>query len=310
MELRIRGTTVEVAKGDLTKQETDAIVNAANNQLLMGGGVAGAIKRKGGDSIQEECNKLAPIEVGEAAITGAGNLSTKYVIHAATMGMDFETDENRIRESTASALNIAEVKGLTSIAFPALGCGVGGFALDEAAKVMLEAVMKHLRKPSTLKIIRFVLIDDNTTNIFETALYEHYDYIKKNMYKNPVSTVDIIISFKGGVVLVKRLNPPYGWAIPGGFVEYGETLEHTAQREAKEETNLDLTKIEQFHTYSDPARDPRQHTISTVFTAKGEGTLKAGSDAGEAEVFDEDALPDNIAFDHRSILEDYFTEKY
>ena len=125
-------------------------------------------------------------------------------------------------------------------------------------------------------------------------------------YKNPIPTVDIIIEMEGGIVLIKRKNPPYGWALPGGFVEYGESLEDAAIREAKEETGLDVVELRQFHTYSDPDRDPRHHTISTVFTGKGRGFLKGSDDAVEAKIFTEDNLPDEIAFDHRKILDDYF----
>jgi len=127
------------------------------------------------------------------------------------------------------------------------------------------------------------------------------------VYKNPIPTVDIIIEIESkGIVLIKRKNPPYGWAIPGGFVDYGESLEKAAVREAKEETNLDVRLIKQFHTYSDPKRDPRHHSISTVYIAKAKGIPKAKDDALEIGIFNESNLPDEIAFDHRSILNDYF----
>ena len=127
------------------------------------------------------------------------------------------------------------------------------------------------------------------------------------VYRNPVPTVDIIIHYRGGIVLIKRRNQPYGWALPGGFVDYGESLETAAVREALEETSLMVTLKGQFHTYSDPDRDPRQHTISTVFIAEGRGELQAGDDAAEARVFTRDSLPTPIAFDHGSILADYFS---
>ena len=131
------------------------------------------------------------------------------------------------------------------------------------------------------------------------------------VYQNPIPTVDIIIEIKSkGIVLIKRKNPPYGWAIPGGFVDYGESLEKAAVREAKEETNLNVTLIRQFYTYSDPKRDPRHHSISTVYIAKGKGILKAKDDAVEIGVFTQSNLPDEIAFDHRSILHDYFKQVF
>jgi ADP-ribose pyrophosphatase YjhB (NUDIX family) len=125
-------------------------------------------------------------------------------------------------------------------------------------------------------------------------------------YKNPVSAVDLIIEIEGkGLVLIERLNPPPGWALPGGFVEVGETLEQAAIREAKEETCLDVELLGQFHTYSDPNRDPRMHCISTVFVARATGTPRAEDDAKSVALYPKDQLPDILAFDHRKILDDY-----
>jgi len=123
-------------------------------------------------------------------------------------------------------------------------------------------------------------------------------------YHNPVPTVDAIIEHEGGIVLVLRRNPPPGWALPGGFVDYGETVEQAVRREALEETGLTLADLKMFSVYSDPDRDPRQHTITTVFTARGEGDLRAGDDAARVEVFALENLP-HLAFDHAHILEDY-----
>ena len=133
---------------------------------------------------------------------------------------------------------------------------------------------------------------------------------KIEVYQNPIPTVDVIIEIGSrGIVLIKRKNPPYGWAIPGGFVDYGESLEQAAVREAKEETNLDVRLIRQFHTYSDPKRDPRHHSISTVYIARAKGIPKAKDDAIEIRIFDDSNLPDEIAFDHRSILRGYFKSR-
>ena len=130
------------------------------------------------------------------------------------------------------------------------------------------------------------------------------------VYKNPIPTVDIIIEIESkGIVLIKRKNPPFGWALPGGFVDYGESLEEGALREAKEETDLDVELIEQFHTYSNPNRDPRHHSISTVYIAKAKGIPQAKDDALEIGIFNGLNLPDEIAFDHRLILRDYFKSK-
>lgn len=128
--------------------------------------------------------------------------------------------------------------------------------------------------------------------------------------RNPVVTVDAIIEMNGGVILIRRKNPPPGWAIPGGFVDYGETLEEAVVREMKEETCLDIKLIRQFHTYSDPGRDPRHHTVSTIFIATASGSPAAADDAADIGIFTKETLPEEIAFDHRQILEDYFNKKY
>lgn len=133
-------------------------------------------------------------------------------------------------------------------------------------------------------------------------------------HRNPAPTVDIIIEVlkndgQEGIILIKRKNPPYGWALPGGFVDYGETLEEAAIREAKEETSLDIRLKCQMHTYSDPDRDPRQHTITTVYIAQAEGQPVARDDAQEIAVFSREELDFSLAFDHKKILEDYFDRK-
>lgn len=129
-------------------------------------------------------------------------------------------------------------------------------------------------------------------------------------YRNPIPTVDIIIEIEGKIVLIKRKNPPHGWALPGGFIDYGEAAEDAACREAREETGLDIKELRQFHCYSDPKRDPRHHTISVVFAARSAGKPKASDDAAEAALFDQQTLPEEIAFDHRQILEDFFSKRY
>jgi 8-oxo-dGTP diphosphatase len=130
--------------------------------------------------------------------------------------------------------------------------------------------------------------------------------------RNPLLTVDIIIEMEempGSIVLVSRKNEPLGWALPGGFVDYGETVEAAAAREAKEETALDVRELHQFHSYSDPSRDPRGHMVSVVFTARASGTPRGGDDARIARAFTVQDLPEDIVFDHRTIIQDYFGVK-
>ncbi len=134
-------------------------------------------------------------------------------------------------------------------------------------------------------------------------------------YRNPVPTVDVIIECETpdggrGILLIERANEPKGWAIPGGYVDYGETFEEAARREAREETGLDVELVRQFHAYSDPERDPRQHNVSVVFLARAKGAPRAGSDAARVDLFTEATLPANLAFDHAAILADYFADRY
>lgn len=128
-------------------------------------------------------------------------------------------------------------------------------------------------------------------------------------YRNPLLTVDAIIEIDNGIVLIERKNPPYGWALPGGFVDYGESLGVAVVREAKEETALNIELVEQFHAYSDPDRDPRQHTVSVVFIARATGRPMAADDANRAIIVTPSTLPEPLVFDHGQILSDYFRYK-
>ncbi len=144
-------------KGDLTEMDTDAIVNAANNDLLLGGGVAGAIRRKGGDEIQRECNEIGSIPVGGAAITTGGKLKAGHVIHAASMQLGGRTTAAALRSSTAHSLRIAAERDLKTIAFPAVGTGIAGFPLEECAEIMLREAAQHLSGETSLQTVYFVL---------------------------------------------------------------------------------------------------------------------------------------------------------
>jgi O-acetyl-ADP-ribose deacetylase (regulator of RNase III) len=161
---------IHLMVGDLTESDADAIVNAANNDLQLGGGVAGAIRRKGGPSIQQECDAVGSIPVGGAAITGAGNLRARRVIHAASMQLGGSTSAHALQSATAHSLRIASENGLKSIAFPAVGTGIAGFPLRECAEIMLREVLKSLGGKTSLERIDFVLYDEAALGVFEDAL--------------------------------------------------------------------------------------------------------------------------------------------
>jgi len=158
---------IVIQQGDITEMDADAIVNAANNDLILGAGVAGAILRKGGPSIQEECNEIGSIPVGYAAITGGGKLKARYVIHAASMGLgDVPTTSKTLRTSTAHSLRLAAEHKLKSIAFPAIGTGVSGFPMEECAQIMLGEAIQHLKSETSLEVIYFVLFDSKGRDTF------------------------------------------------------------------------------------------------------------------------------------------------
>ena len=163
---------IEIRQGDLTEMDTDAIVNAANNDLKLGGGVAGAIRRKGGPQIQAECDTIGTIPVGGAAITSGGNLKTRHVIHAASMQLGGRTSSQSLRSSTAHALRIANQNGLKSIAFPALGTGIARFPLRECAEIMLRETARHLGGSTSLEKVYFVLFDPEALKVFEQVFAE------------------------------------------------------------------------------------------------------------------------------------------
>jgi ADP-ribose pyrophosphatase YjhB (NUDIX family) len=227
------------------------------------------------------------------------------------MGMDFQTDEIKIRNSCRSALKVAEGLKIKSLAFPALGCGTGGFPLLAAAKIMAQEALRHLREnKSGLKEIIFCLYDQEARDIFHQGVISYLEYVTQKLQNGPFSTVDAIIEIDDGIVVIERSNPPFGLALPGGFVDYGETLEEAVIREVKEETNLDAVEIKQFHTYSHPLRDPRFHTIGTVFLVKVKGKPRAGDDAKGLKIIKLSELSKlDFAFDHQKIIQDYLKLK-
>ncbi len=166
------GERIEIRQGDITETDVDAMVNAANNDLQLGGGLAGAIRRKGGPCIQAECDKIGAIPVGGAAITSAGNLRARHVIHAASMQLGGATSAQSLRSSTAHALRIAAQNGLKTIAFPAVGAGIGGFPMRECAEIMLHEAAKHFEGPTSIEQVVFVLFDAAALSAFEKAFAE------------------------------------------------------------------------------------------------------------------------------------------
>jgi O-acetyl-ADP-ribose deacetylase len=158
---------IHFVKGDITDMDVEAVVNAANTDLILGAGVAGAIRRKGGPHIEEECERIGPIPLGEAAVTTGGNLKALYVIHAASMRLGGRTTADSLRLAMQHTLLRAEEKAIQSIAFPAIGTGVAGFPVEECARIMIKEVLEHVKVRSSLEKIYCVLYDDAALKVFE-----------------------------------------------------------------------------------------------------------------------------------------------
>lgn len=170
MKKQVKNRIIELVKGDITEMETDAIVNAANAQLILGGGVAGAIRRKGGPIIQEECNKIGGTFVGGAAITTGGNLKAKYVIHAVGPMMGEGDEDSKLRNATINSLKVADENNLKSISFPAISTGIFGYPLDRCAEIMLAETINYLKGETGLKKVVFCLFDQQAFEVFEDVL--------------------------------------------------------------------------------------------------------------------------------------------
>ena len=222
-------------------------------------------------------------------------------------GIKGQVNEHTVRAAIAARILEAAQQGQTSVILPALGCEPGGFPLIGCAKIISQEVLRAGREGrGILSEILICLQRDEDVKLFEKQIYGYLRHVMEGLSWGPYVTTDIIIEVEGGIIIIERTNPPFGWALPGGFVDNGESLEDAARREAKEETHLDLVGLKQFHTYSAPGRDPRFHTVSTVFTAKGVGKPQAGDDAKGLKIvpFNElSVLP--FAFDHAQIIGDY-----
>jgi len=220
-------------------------------------------------------------------------------------------DENSLRQAVAAALCSAAEDGVSSVAFSAPGCEKGGLLPVAAAKILSQEILRVCRYEGTsLKEIVICLPDDELLQIFDKTIGGYVNHILNDLGKGPYVTVDAIIELPEGIVIIERSNPPFGWALPGGFVDVGESIEDAVVREVKEETHLDFVDIRQLKTYSDPHRDPRFHTVSTVFVGKGQGEARFGDDAKGLKIVPyEDLLKGEYAFDHKQAIQEYLRKR-
>lgn len=169
-EIKVKNSLLKLQQGDITELETDVIVNAANSQLIMGGGVAGAIRRKGGPKVQEECNKIGNTYVGGAVITTGGNLKAKHVIHAVGPRMGEGNEDEKLKNATLNSLKLMDENNLQTIAFPAISTGIFGYPIDRCAKIMINTVKEYLNETTKIKSVIFCLYTQSDFEVFEKEL--------------------------------------------------------------------------------------------------------------------------------------------
>lgn len=223
--------------------------------------------------------------------------------------VDGSVDQDRLRMFLRQELDRVNQAGFARVAMPAIGTIHGGFPTVGSAKIITQEIARFLRRQDVCIRHFYVTVEDSENfKLFEKHVYGYLKHLQETLGPGPYVTVDVMIEYADGLVLIERSNPPYGWALPGGFVDYGESLETAVRREAMEETGLELDNLVQMHTYSDPQRDPRFHTISTVFSAVGRGNPRSGDDARDLKVVAFDQLKDqSLAFDHAQVIQDYLT---
>jgi 8-oxo-dGTP diphosphatase len=241
-------------------------------------------------------------------VSGDSISSVKKGVTVKDLGV--KAREGDVRHFYGMSLGRIALTGTPSVTFEPIGCKAG-FPLLASAKIAAQEVLKHLRSPGEhIKEIVFASGGKDEAAIFDKGVIGYLRHFVEDLSDRPFTTVDAIIETGDGVVVIERSNPPFGFALPGGFVDRGESLEKAVAREAREETGLKIFDIKQFHTYSDPKRDPRFHTIGTVFIAKAKGEPKAGDDAAAARIVKfKDISRMKFAFDHSRILSDYLRHR-
>jgi 8-oxo-dGTP diphosphatase len=314
--MKIKNTEIELTRAHIGTVESDAAVLITIPELTMEHGLAGKLAQRGGSRLVAEALKQAPVAEGGSVVTTGGDLASKNVIHAVGCRAGGITDEVLWRAAIHGALVKADAMCFHSIVFSAPDQEISGVDTVGATKILAQECYKICcHRPTGLKKIMVCVSPEDTEGLVEKTLTGYLRHLRDDLGPGPYVTVDVIIEISDdqtpgsvGIVIIERSNPPYGLALPGGFVDYGESLEKAVRRESMEETALELETLRQFHTYSAVGRDPRFQTISTVFIARGRGTPCSGDDAKSLRVIPRDQLMNyEYAFDHQDVLRDYLT---
>ena len=261
------------------------------------------VARDGGELYHPSMNVRGVQIVVVRSASDAAGAELAVAEQEAAPGPGMAPDERRMRAACAAGLTEAVVRRLETLALPAFGVSEGGSPVIAGKILVQEAIRVARTGESNLRRVFLCCPDEKAFKRFEKTVHGYLRHFLDVLIWGPFVTVDAIIKVEGGIVLIERSNPPLGFALPGGFVDYGESLEDAVCREAREETGLELLELEQFHTYSDPSRDPRFHTITTVFSARAEGQPRAGDDAAAARVVPPGEIGGlSFAFDHREVL--------
>ncbi|MEW5894552.1 MAG: NUDIX hydrolase [Candidatus Omnitrophota bacterium] len=281
------------------------IVQGVEIEVVEGGGVDLTV-----DAVALESVEDYPIENGEAlSVIGGGE---HYYTIIANLFFERSIDDvERVRQGYADVLKKAAELDATTLALIPFGFEKGIISPVASAKVLAQELLKFIRfgKHHITKI--FVCVTDTDHfDIFKNNIIGYVTHVQDTLGMGPYVTVDAIIEFPKGIVIIERSNPPYGYALPGGFVDYGESLESAVRREILEETGISPKDIRQFKVFSDPARDPRFHTVTTVFIGRGTGNPAAGDDAKSLKVVPyEELMTLNYAFDHKQVIQEYLEQR-
>jgi 8-oxo-dGTP diphosphatase len=284
--MKLRGLDIDVLKAGAGERDAAAVVVWQKS----GAGRAGAVSYERGRGPRARCARV--FRIGLRSRSPADS-------------------ERQLRRGFAKVLQVSRRLGLERIDVTGPDAGASGLSDEPAAKIMAQEILRFLREDTgNLKGVFFVLKSSRSLRAYQKGVLRYLGHLSQKLFESPFLMADTVIETGGGVVLVRRKNPPYGWALPGGFLDAHETLEETALREAKEETGLSVKNLRQMRTYSRPSRDPRFPSVSAVFVGQAKGKPRASSDAACAGVFEPREwrrLP--LAFDHRRVLEDYLKWK-